>query len=184
MCEFKTDRHQALNRGLSLRVGATGLVEVLVVIGILSLSMVTIVVVTTRSLVRIKKDEVHDQATGIQYRALEYAKTPGDLCVQMDPGEINYYKFEKSQEGEFLVRTVGAYELDENNCSNSSEYYMDLSGNGVEVPSGSIFCNQVVLEALPLAEQTRVFKVRSILVYNLEGEFVREELLGYRREAI
>ncbi|MBD3280758.1 hypothetical protein GF389_04515 [Candidatus Dojkabacteria bacterium] len=170
--------------GFDSRTGG-GLVEVLVALAILSMTMITVVSVTTNSLTQIKRDEIKDRAVGIQFRALELAKSPVDNLglSTLQRGEVAHFRLYSSASGIVLERASGAELISKSNCDSQSDYFVDLEDFGYEAPGNNLICNQVIIELENQQEDIRTYKVSSLLVYNVEGELVFNELVGYRRES-
>jgi|GEM_PF-6458547 len=163
---------------------ATGLVEVIVVLAILATTMVSIVIVTTRGLRQVKRDEIEDRAVGLQLRSLELAKSPATLTlpIKLQTGDIkNYYlQFPDASNAQGEVHPIEAVksgDLTLDNCSLNSEYHVVLENTA----KGEMYCNQMRIE-LKSASGKNYYEVKSIIVYKSINGFEKKELLAYRRE--
>jgi len=165
-----------------IKLKATGLVEVIVVIAILSVVIVSVASVTTKAMRQILKTEIEDRATSIQIRSLEMAKSPSELVLTpMTANDMRNYAVvfsATSGQVDFVERSGGS-NLSTNNCSPSSEYYVDLGNDAKDT-----ICNQVIIRSKNGYGGKLYYEVSSVLVFKSVDDFEIKQLLGYRREAI
>ncbi len=163
---------------LNKKYKANSLVEVIVVIAILSMTMISIVIVSTRSIRQVKKNELIDKSIALQLRSIEYAKTPNTLPVldTMQNGDTKKFKIVISQnEGIEFVEATSGQDLTLDNCSASSEYFVDFENDDTL----DTFCNQIVISAKDGASGL-YYEIHSKIVYWVMDHFEESEMLGYR----
>lgn len=177
-----------LNKFIQRKFKGTGLVEVIVVIAILSIAMVSVVGVTTRGMKQIKRDEIKDQAAGLQLQSIELAKSPAALTFPGDlrPGDFRNYTLDfQSENGAALKNTNSTIDLSADNCSDRSVYYVDYD-EYEPGSSGNVFCNQIRVSVEANTAEAGITKnfyiIKSIVVYKTADGFEKKELSAFRSE--
>jgi type II secretory pathway pseudopilin PulG len=167
----------------SKNIIATGLVEVIVVLGILSVTMVSVMGVTIKSMRQVKRDETEDRATGFQLRALELAKSPATLAFPGNPvaGDVKRYSVKTgSTTGQSTIEYVlsnSSIDLTTDNCNKDSEYAVTIQGAG----SGEMYCNQIVIE-VKTQGSVNYYQIKSVMVYKSLDTFNKKELITFRHK--
>lgn len=174
---------------LNKKLKGTGLVEVIVVIGILSVTLVSVMLVTGRSIRQVKDDELADKATGYQIRALELAKSPAELTISGDlqVGDVSnfYLDFANQTQGQLtLSPALRSQDLTTTDCDQNSEYFVNVT----KEQTTEIFCNQiqVTLKSQQVTNGSTgsnvlYYEIKSIVVYGTSKGFEKKELLAFRR---
>lgn len=156
---------------------AAGLVEVLIVLGIVAVIMVIIGTLTVQSYLRIKDNEMLDYANGIMIRALEITKTPSEILVHDPSGFIGY-------DGSYTIdlgavpRALRRQSLLSNpitSCNTDSVYLIDVSNEfpGISVPT---ICLQLIIQS----EGDSRYIVEVNMIYKSSNQEITNSLLGYR----
>ena len=145
---------------------ASTITEVLIVLGIISVTVIVAVNVIIKTLVEIKSNEIDETANAIMLEAMEVAKSPAAVLISDDDitraglGSSLYYTLSK-EGGEKFLKQVQNPELTE--CGASSDYYYNLEDSPSKKSS---FCLQVIITK---AGEER-YQVVSKVVYNSSGE--------------
>lgn len=161
---------------------ATGLVEVVVVIGILAVTMVSVIGVTIKSMRQVKRDEIEDKASGFQIRSLELAKSPATLVFPSTllPGDVKSFYIKTNagtQTGIEFILSNTSTNLSTTNCTSSSEYSVKITG----AEPGELYCNQIIVE-VKSENNKNFYIVKSVMVYKSLDKFLKKELITYRRD--
>lgn len=166
------------------RLKATGLAETVAALGILSMTMVTAIGVTVKSMRLTKQTEIQDRANTIQIRAMEFAKSPAEFAVSgsISSGDVASFSVQLDQNGSIILeREPGTQEIG-NNCSESSDYYVNFKA--WDPDSVDVVCNQMIIEGITNSDGKLVYEIQATTVYLIFGEFYKTTMLGYRHDEI
>lgn len=159
-----------------------GLVEVLVVLALVATTMVAAAQLSVNALRSIKNNEVKDYATGLLVQALEVAKSPDDINIYTTSALASYngtYSLERGPTGTGYVLSYSSPSTTQiSSCASDSIYAIDISAQfNVPVPK---VCLQVVITANQ-GLAGNYYQISATTIYTLEGETIRETVIGYRR---
>lgn len=165
------------------KFSAAGLVEVIVVIGIISVTMVSVMGVTIKSMRQVKKDEIEDRAMGFELRSLELAKSPATFQFpgNLQVGDLKRYSVKTGDTSGgstiLFAQSISSAALTTTNCDKNSEYNVTVQGAG----TGEVYCNQIIVEVKTQSGKN-YYQVTSVMVYKSLDTFVQDQLVTYRRD--
>jgi type II secretory pathway pseudopilin PulG len=160
---------------------ALSLVEVLVVLGLVSVSMVGIAGINVRSQIAVKDNELIDAANGIMLQALELAKSPTQLKISSTDNTTNIngtYAIDKTQPDTLLERpSSDAILTSTSTCNTASPYFVSVSST-----NPPLICLQITFERKqrPLVNDN-YYEVTSRVLFKLSRGPVLNQLVAYRR---
>lgn len=165
-------------------IRATGLAETVAALAILSMTMVTSIGITVKSMRLTLRTEIEDRANSIQIRAIELAKSPAEFDVEGTIGrgdKVSFsVKFDKSGKI-YLEREPGTQELGDS-CEVGSNYYVDFVA--IDPESVDTICNQIIIKGKIAASGNLVYEIQANTVYKIFDEYYKTSMLGFRHGEI
>ncbi len=144
---------------------AFGLLESVVAIGVFGVTIIMGLSLIVKSLRVIKENQISDQTAAVMISSLEFVRSPQFPVTDLRNG--SYYKvkidtMDSSVEG---IEEVASSGLTINNCTPSSEFFIDIDGD----ESFVTFCNQISVEYSDSTNPNSDFLIRSRVVYSVGG---------------
>ncbi|MFW5702460.1 MAG: type II secretion system protein [Candidatus Dojkabacteria bacterium] len=178
---------------LSKKTNAFGLLEVLIAIAISAVVMVGALVISSKSIQSVRENELRDLSSSVLVRSLEVARSPLNYNFSELLGDRQApvaFALDQDAAGSLVLQEqVGDATPIANNCPDRYRVNFlerdDLDTFVTpEFAAAYELCNQVIITPLPQQGVTRSFEVRSIVTYNIFGDYLTEELITYREEII
>lgn len=168
------------------KLPAIGLLEILIVLAIVSVTMVGAFQISLQGLRVVKNNEVADYANTLMLQALEIAKNPADVKVSSNSTITNFngsYRLQRLADNTAVMWlvTTSLTPASGSTCSKNSTYYLDISNSGATT-SPSIICLQLRVQQ----QQNlgiNVYQITSRVMYSLNGQVIEQEVVGFRRNA-
>lgn len=161
------------------RFPALGLIEVLIVLGIIGTAVIGISRLAITSLLDIRDDELAEYASGVMVQGLEISKSAQGIPISQLPNAANpigSYSLVNSESGYSLKYQLSTTELIIA-CDRNSPYLMVPTGLSVEtVPN---VCAQVVVRGNSAIDRIG-FEIVSNIVYEARGETRSQTAKSYR----
>lgn len=141
------------------------LVEVMIVLGIVSTTLVASVSIIAKSLIEVRVNEIEDSVNTALIQTMEIVKSPQDIAVTGDPrltsyGSANYFKLNTNGNSNVLVYDA-ANQTEISNCDANSYYGSEyLITSGIESFN---LCLQVIVT--PINNNGSIY-------YNIEAKAI------------
>ncbi|MDQ6985162.1 MAG: hypothetical protein Q9M91_01285 [Candidatus Dojkabacteria bacterium] len=145
---------------------ASSLVEVLIVLGIISTTLVVAVNLVISSLYRVKQNEIEDVSNKSLIKALEIVKAPSTVLVTQLPttSGLTYsysLEFDEDTNENFLkLQTEGI-----DSCEKSSDYYIDFDKIAVADIDQITSCLEIQVIPDVIPGSTATYGINAVLYY-------------------
>ncbi len=169
---------------------ALGLVEVLIAIAVTGILMTASITVATRALMLIRGNELVDLASSILVRSLEISRSPANFNFsdQVNQGSSANFKLssDPTTQQYSLMPAPNGPEITDCTSSTQANYLVEIGLRGSNELAANVICNQIVITDVTVSANTasRVFQVKSVVVYEYLGNISKQELISYSTEFI
>jgi type II secretory pathway pseudopilin PulG len=159
---------------------AYSLAEVLIILGIISTTVLGASALIINSIKTTSENQLKDAVNGVQIKALEAAKSPADLTLDIPEEQlingVNYYfSFSQNESGYFLARQTS----DATTCEENSIYKVEDQ----QYPILGKYNVCLVIQITPrLQSEEKYFEIFSKTIFEAEGESQINILKGYRND--
>ncbi|MBU0975953.1 type II secretion system GspH family protein [Patescibacteria group bacterium] len=150
---------------------AFSLVEAVVALAIVGVAMVIITQVSLKTLKQAKKNELQEVAVQSAVEAMDFAKQPNDLEVDVPPATSKFYKLDIANAQ--LIST-GVTQSEINSCSAGSEYIVAYLNS-----SGYTVCQQIYITKPGTSSEKWDIEVKVVWL-SVDGEYEESKIKGYR----
>jgi type II secretory pathway pseudopilin PulG len=155
-------------------LGAFGLLESVVAIGVFGASIIVGLSLIVKSLGIIKDNQISDQAAAFMVTSLEYMRSP---IVKANTLSEDYYHVVINNNQIAAVQVdPSASLLDETNCSEGSVFFVDVDGPD----SSALVCNQLTVQKVNNSDPNSNLIITSRIVYKLSKDTITREIRGFK----
>lgn len=173
-----------------LRKKANSLIEVLVVLGIISSTMLVSVNVIIQNVAQLRVNELEDAANGVMIQGLEIAKSPADVVTNSEllPDKETvanssiplFFTLDRSGNQNILNEIVNGSVITE--CNDGSPYLVEIESDNENL-NGFNTCLQIEIEAGEnSASGEYYYLIKSRVIYQVPGDVNANTVAGYRFE--
>ncbi len=159
------------------RLKAASLMEVMVVLGIVSFTIVSSMSLVAKVSTTVKSNEIQDQANSLILKALEVFKNTKDVFVSQDvltsaTGGTYYFALKEGSTGAFLQYDPTGDAQSLNNCDANNVYFVANLNFGP--------CLQVAITPINSVTGGKYYNVEVFIKYSISGKDITDSLKTYR----